>query len=308
MRKTLSDKGVAALKPRASRYAFPDPELRGHYVRVQPSGAKTFAAVAVDPEGRQVWTSIGRADTMTIDQARAKARNALARVRAGLPAFEAPAAKPDSFQEVAENWLARHVVKNELRSKREIIRLLGSHVYPAWKDRDFLSIRRSDVTTLLDRVEDNHSARQADYVLSVVRSVMNWYAARHDDYVPPIVRGMRRQSPTAQARARTLDDDEIRLIWHAAEGAGNFGAIVKICLLTAQRRTKVETIRWCDVSDAGEWNVLRAREKGTGGLLVLPDAAVQILRAQPAGRRQSVRFCWPRQWPISGNRLCEGTV
>jgi len=39
MRKTLSDKGVAALKPRAGRYAFPDPELRGHYVRVQPTGA-----------------------------------------------------------------------------------------------------------------------------------------------------------------------------------------------------------------------------------------------------------------------------
>src|SRR3954449_2479997 len=145
MRKTLSDKGVAALKPRATRYAFPDPELRGHYVRVQPSGAKTFAAVAVDPEGRQVWTSIGRADAMAIDEARAKARNALARVRAGLPAFEAPAAKRDSFKEVAESWLTRHVVKNGLRSKREITRLLSSHIHPAWKDRDFLSIRRSDV-------------------------------------------------------------------------------------------------------------------------------------------------------------------
>jgi hypothetical protein len=29
MRKTLFDKGVAALKTRAARYAFPDPELRG---------------------------------------------------------------------------------------------------------------------------------------------------------------------------------------------------------------------------------------------------------------------------------------
>jgi hypothetical protein len=39
MRKSLTDKGVAALEPRATRYAFPDPEMRGHYVRVQPSGA-----------------------------------------------------------------------------------------------------------------------------------------------------------------------------------------------------------------------------------------------------------------------------
>jgi hypothetical protein len=39
MRKSLSDAGVAALKPRAARYAHPDPELAGHYVRVTPSGA-----------------------------------------------------------------------------------------------------------------------------------------------------------------------------------------------------------------------------------------------------------------------------
>ena len=38
MRKTITDKGVAALKPRAKRYAYPDPELRGHWIRVQPSG------------------------------------------------------------------------------------------------------------------------------------------------------------------------------------------------------------------------------------------------------------------------------
>ena len=49
MRKTLTDKGVAALKPRAGRYAFPDSQLAGHYVRVQPSGAKSFVAVTRDP-------------------------------------------------------------------------------------------------------------------------------------------------------------------------------------------------------------------------------------------------------------------
>jgi integrase len=281
MRKTLSDKGVAALKPRASRYAFPDPELRGHYVRVQPGGTKSFVAVTLDPEGKQVWTTIGPADAISIENARIKARDVLTRVRDGLSAL-APKTERATFQEVAESWLTRHVVKNGLRSKREITRLLRSHVYPAWKNRPFLSIRRSDVSALLDRVEDNHSARQADYVLSVVRSVMNWYATRHDDYVPPIVRDMRRQSPTAQARARTLDDDEIRLIWHAAEGAGKFGAIVRMCLLTAQRRTKVETIRWCDISDAGEWSVpTEVREKGTGGTLMLPEAAIAIIRAQP---------------------------
>ena len=32
-RKTLTDKGVAALKLRSKLYAHPDPQLPGHYIR-----------------------------------------------------------------------------------------------------------------------------------------------------------------------------------------------------------------------------------------------------------------------------------
>jgi integrase len=159
---------------------------------------------------------------------------------------------------------------------------LRVHVFPAWKDRAFLAIRRSDVAALLDRVQDDHGARQADYVLNVVRSIMNWYATRHDDYTPPIVRGMRRQNPGAQARARILTDDDIRLIWKQAEANGTFGAIVRTCLLTAQRSRKVANMRWADVSLDGEWSIPKeAREKDTAGLLVLPKAALAILVKQP---------------------------
>ena len=48
-RRTLTDNGVAVLRPKAARYAVPDPELRGHYVRVQPTGAKAFVTVARNP-------------------------------------------------------------------------------------------------------------------------------------------------------------------------------------------------------------------------------------------------------------------
>jgi prepilin-type processing-associated H-X9-DG protein len=149
MRKTLSDKGVAALKPRAARYALPDPELRGHYVRIQPSGAKSFVSVASSPAGKQIWTTIGAADVMSIDEARIQARDAIGRVRAGLPAVEA---KADTFGAVTANWLRRHVEPKGLRSSKEIVRLLDRHILPAWRDREFVSIRRSDVTALLDHV------------------------------------------------------------------------------------------------------------------------------------------------------------
>jgi integrase len=281
MRKTLSDKGVAALKPRAQRYAYPDPELRGHYVRVTPNGAKSFVAVTLDPHGKQVWATIGPTDRYSIEVARDLAREALKRVHAGLSAFEAPPDKPAMFRDVAELWLTRHVRANGLRSIRQIIRHLNAHVYPAWRERPLLDIRRSDVAALLDQVQDNHSARAADYVLSIVRAVMNWFATRNDDYVPPIVRGMQRRSSHATARARILDDDEIRTIWAAADTASSFGAIVKLCLLTAQRSRKVAAMKWADVSRDGEWMIpVEPREKNTAGSLILPKAALDIIRAR----------------------------
>jgi integrase len=298
MRKTLTDKGVVALKPRPQRYAFPDPQMTGHYVRVQPSGAKAFVTVARSPGAKQVWTTIAATDVMSIDEARTKAREVIKRVRAGLSPVEA---KAETFGDVAANWLKRHVDAKGLRTRYEIVRLLNKHVLPAWDDREFISIRRSDVAAVLDDVEDNHGARNADYVLMIIRAIANWYAARHDDYTPPFVRGMRRQNPGAQARARILDDDEIRAIWKAAEANGTFGALVRICLLTAQRRGKVVTMKWSDVSDNGEWSIPREpREKDSAGTLALPDEAVAIIHAQPRMGENRYIFAGRGNGPFRG--------
>lgn len=278
-RKSLTAIGIAKLKPKAARYAVPDPELRGHYVRVTPAGAKSFVAVARHPNGKQVWTTIGSADVFSIEDARERARQAIKRVRAGLPAEDAA---PESFRYVSENYLKRHVEANGLRSRVEIERLLNAHLLPAWSDREFASIRRSDIAAVLDTVQDAHGARTADYVLAIVRQIANWYASRHDDYASPIARGMARTNPRARQRARILDDDELRIVWRAAAGAGTFGAIVLVLILTAQRREKVASMRWADVTLDGEWRIpAEEREKTTGGSLLLPAAAVAILREQP---------------------------
>jgi integrase len=93
---------------------------------------------------------------------------------------------------------------------------------------------------------------------------------------------MLRQNPKAQARARILDDDEIRLIWKQTEANGAFGGIVRVCLLSAQRSRKVSTMKWSDVTLDGEWTIpAEAREKETAGTLLLPEAALAVIRAQP---------------------------
>jgi integrase len=300
MRKTLSDAGVAALKPRAARYAFPDPEFRGHFIRIQPSGAKSYVAVTRDPAGKQVWATIGPVDLMGIAEAREKARDAIKRVQVGKPAF---GPKVDTFAEVVADWRARHVERNGLRTAREINRLLNAHILPAWGAREFVSIHRSDVAALLDEIEDGHGARQADYCLMIIRAVMNWCATRRDDYSPPIIKGMRRQSPSAQQRTRILEDDEIRRIWTACEAMGNYGALARMLLLSTQRFDKVLTMAWADIDADGVWRIptLSKREKPHGGELKLPQLACDILAALPVLKDNPYIFAGRGQGHINGH-------
>ena len=186
-----------------------------------------------------------------------------------------------SHRSVAENYLERHVRANKLRSQAEIERVVERDIYPVWQDREFAAIRRGDVAKLLDDVQDASRASQADHVLAIVRGIMNWYESRSDDYSSPIARGMRRTDPKTRKRARILDDDEIRVVWKVAETNGTFGAFVRVALLTAQRRGKIAAMRWNDVTVDGVWNIpAEEREKGNAGALVLPEMALEIIRAQ----------------------------
>jgi integrase len=191
--------------------------------------------------------------------------------RSGAPTFEA----------VAEQWFQRHVQKKALRSHAHIRYYLDRHILPEWAGREFTTIRRGDVTKLLDHVEDNAGPTAADCTLAMISNITNWFATRHDDYSSPIIRGMRRSNPKERARTRIFTDDELRVIWRAAEANGSFGALVRLLLLTGQRRDKVARMRWEDIKD-GVWTIpSEKREKGNADVLRLPQLALDIINAQP---------------------------
>jgi integrase len=275
-RRTLTDSQVAKLAPKAKPYAMPDPELPGHYIRVRPTGAKVFVAVGRAPSAKQVWHTIGPSTLYSIAEAREKARDAIKAIREGRDRN----AGPKTFETVADEWFKRHVEARGLISAPDLRSCLDRHLIPAWRDRDFNSIRRGDVCSLLDSVEDSNGAVVADFTLAVIRMICNWQVTRDENYTSPIVKGMRRRKPTK--RDRVLDDDEIRKVWAVAEANGTFGAFVRVALLTAQRREKIAAMRWDDLSDNGEWQIpVREREKGTAGSLILPEAALDIIAEQP---------------------------
>jgi len=281
-RRVLTDKMVSELPRKAEPYFYPDPELPKHGIRVRPTGPGAYTVITRDPFKRQRWTKIGSTAEMTIAAARAAAREVISRVERGDTPFPPVPVRADSVGAVAEGWLQRHVAKSKLRTARELRRIITKYILPHWAERDFVSIKRADIAKLLDYVEDEHGPAMADSVLTVLRSLSTWVQSRDDNYVPPFVRGMQRVPAQARKRSRTLADHEIKAVWDAAENAGAFGAFVRLLLLTAQRKDKICTLQWSDISRDGVWTIrTSAREKNNAGSLSLPKAALSIVHAQP---------------------------
>jgi integrase len=269
MARNFTDKSVAKLEVKPKVYLSPDPQLPGHYVRVMPSGSKSYVAIARDPKGQQVWKTLGKTVELTLEKAREEARKALQRTkRSG----------PMSFQVVAEEWLKRHVAAKGLRSEYEYRRMLNKHVFPLWANREIESIRRQDVAAVQDMVEDEHGTRTSDKVLSMVSTIFAFHEKRSDDYTSPVRKGMKRYASRENSRDRILGDDEIRTLWREQ---GTYADLLRLALLTGQRREKVASIRWDDIA-GNVWTIpAEAREKGNARELELPPAAVEIINRQP---------------------------
>ena len=262
-RRGLTDKQIAALPRRDKRYTLPDPELVGHYLRIPPRTSRapiSFAAVARNPDGKQIWATLGTADAIGIERARELARAAIKRTKGGKPTSEP--ARP-TVKAVAEQWLERHVRGNKLRSARERGRIISRYLNPHIGDRIFVDVRRKDVAELLDRIEDESGKHTADAALKTFRAIAKWVQQRDESYNLPLTAGMSRVPKGEGRRKRILGDAEIRAVWGAA---GQYGDFVRLALLTAQRREKLITLRWDDIKD---------------GLLKLPPVAISIIEAQP---------------------------
>lgn len=298
----LTDAKIKGLKaPASGQVEHLDKVVPGLRLRIGSSGAKTFI-LRKRVGGTLSNLAIGRFHeaAFPLASARRKARAYISDIEAGNdPRPKVKLAEGvTTFRGVSELFIERHVQKNALRSGAETIRIFKTYVWPEWGQRAFLDIRRKAVTDLLDKVEDGKAGAarnlggpvQADRLLAALSKLFAWYASRDDDYSSPIVRGMSRTKPRERARKRvigmTLDgqpnDAELRLFWRTASEAGTYGAYLQTCLLTAQRRAKVLTMRRDAVTDDGIWAMqTEAREKSNAGLLDLPPMALNIIAAQP---------------------------
>ena len=218
--------------------------------------------------------AVARREAEAVRGAIAQGRDPLAEMR------HSESADKNTFKAIAEQYLARD--GSRLRSKDQIKSVLERHAYPRIGRKPIDSIKRSEITRMLDKVEEEAGPVAADRTLAHVRKICNWAASRSDDFNSPIVRGMARIKPKERARTRTLTDDELRAIWKTAEAAdGPFPGLVRFLLLTAARRNEAAAMTWAEV-DGSDWTLPASRNKAKADLIrPLSKAAQATLKSRP---------------------------
>jgi integrase len=253
-----------------------DTKIDGFVARKLPSGKVSYGYRYRDHSRTQRWLSLGvhGQSGATAETARAKAKVLQGSVAAGKDpgaekqairdkAEKAKLAGKNTVNAVLDMFIGRHV-KN-LRSAKTVERSLEVYVRPRIGSKSIYDLKRKDIVEMLDAIEDADKAVTADRVLAYVRKAFNWYAARDDEFTPPIVRGMARTKPSERARTRALADDEIRTLWTALDSTDSpepFRAIVRVLLLTAQRKNEIGLMRAEEID--GDTLVIPAARYKTG--------------------------------------------
>jgi hypothetical protein len=188
---------------------------------------------------------------------------------------KARAVESNSLNVILDQYLSRHVRK--LRNRYEIERVFRVYVRPKLGKRSIYDITRADVIKLLDGIEDQNGAIMADMALAYLRGAFNWWALRDDQFRPPIVRGMARTNPTERARARTLTDLEVQVVWRLADAVGAYGRMLRFVLLTSARLSEARLMPWNELAGK-DWTLPADRNKVKVDLIrPLSDAALETL-------------------------------
>ncbi len=260
---------------------------RGFGVRVTAAGARSFI-LNYRLRGREYRFTIGAWPDWSVLKAVREARDLRQRVDRGENPLEDRIPPPaiQAVSAVLDEFIKRYVRNKErpLRSADEIESAFNRLVKPRIGKLGVYELRRSHIAEMVDWIEDKAGPVMADKCRAYARKALSWYAERDDRFnlTAAFVRVEPRANQKDRARIRVLSDDEIRIIWPVLNQAGTFGAMVKMLLLTAQRRDEVAQMSCKEIGEDGIWTIPAVRYKTKKPNHVpLSKAALGLIEVQP---------------------------
>jgi integrase len=205
-----------------------------------------------------------------------------------------------TLKAVVTDYLADPVVK-KLRSVDEKKAIFDRHILPKLGAKPIGAIRRGEIVKLIDTITEKSGPGAAAVAFKALARLFTWYAPRDDAFINPIVKGVFSKTPSDGAR--TLTDDEVRIIWNVASaGKSPYDRFIQFALLTATRLNEAaQMVRFELSATAEEWTIPSDRYKTKiDHLIPLSRLARGVLSSVPVVHNAPWVFTSDGKRPISG--------
>ena len=238
-----------------------DDGLAGFGVRIRAGGKRTWIAqYRLGTKQRRM--TLGTLDALDEADARKRARTAFSKAHLGhdprTEKSELLAQAAVTLGSVVDLYLPLAEARLKPRSFQEVQRHLRQHWKPL-SQQALAKVARADVAARLRSIAHDNGPFAANRARAALSALYSWAIGEGLADANPVI-GTNKATDEI-SRDRVLSDEELGLIWrHAGDGA--YGAIVRLLILTGQRREEVGGMLWRELRLAhGVWSIDANRTK-----------------------------------------------
>ena len=244
----LTQAAVATLKlPKGKSETITfDDDLPGFGLRMRAGGSCTWIyQYKLGSQHRRV--TLGNAAALTVTQARKTATELHAHVRLGKdPAgekIEGRVRATETMGAIVQTYLAHQRQRVRPRSYAGTERHLLTYSKPLLI-LPLVGINRRTIAARLSVIAAKSGAASANRMRSSLSAFFAWCMRE----------GLLESNPASgtnvqpeKSRERVLSGDELKLIWNATAGDDDYSAIMRLLMLSGQRREEIGGLRWSEV-------------------------------------------------------------
>lgn len=269
-----------------------DDALPGFGIRIRAGGKRVWIAqYRVGRQQRRV--TIGNVETLNPDKAREEARSILAKVHLGsdpqTEKAESRARASVTLGAVAKRYLDEYARPGlKPRSYEEVERHLTRHWSPL-RELPIHKIQRANVAGRLAEIAKESGPFASNRARASLSALFSWAMGEGLVDLNPVT-GTNKATEEV-SRDHVISNFELAAIWRACRD-DDYGRIVRLLILTGQRREEVGAMAASEVTEAGRlWIIPRERTKnGLPHDVPLSDPALEILSSTPRREGRHLLF------------------
>jgi integrase len=260
-----------------------DQLLPGFGLRLRASGSRTFVvSYRIGKKDRRM--TLGSTAMLRLEAARIRAGGILAAVRAGRdPAGERVEARARAGGDTFAEAVRRHLAHKKTRLRARSYATAETYLLGHFKPLHGLSVARIDRRTVAGRLSEiaaNNGPAAADRARASLSAFFTW--AWREGLVEANPVTVTARHGNGGGRDRVLSDTELTEVWRAA-GDSIYGTVVRVLILTGQRREEIGALRWSEVDVAAQAIRLPAErcKNGRPHDIPLSAPAMRLIAAMP---------------------------